>query len=203
MSVETRFRLRRDVRAAITGDLLVLLDLGRNCYWALPVSSDRCAMQTELDRRGLSAGDVAHEVGHAWSLDRHLPEPLALARALIWARGIIAGKALNRAFADIAAAKLEWRACRSPSGQVRVGARGLRSHLESFDALRVWAPASYVCLFDGLALTRFLIGRGHRADLVFGVRAPPFAAHCWVEVEGARIDSGEEDCLSFTEIARV
>lgn len=72
-----------------------------------------------------------------------------------------------------------------------------------FAAARIWAPAAYVCLFDSLALSRFLIGRGVRSDLVVGVRSRPFSAHCWVEVDGAILDDGGEDCHSFAEIARV
>lgn len=40
------------------------------------------------------------------------------------------------------------------------------------------------CLYDSLSLLEFLAWHGLAADWVFGVRARPFAAHCWVQSGG-------------------
>ena len=46
---------------------------------------------------------------------------------------------------------------------------------------RPWYPHDYLCLFDSLALVRYLATQGINARWVFGVREDPFAAHCWVQ----------------------
>jgi hypothetical protein len=50
-----------------------------------------------------------------------------------------------------------------------------------FDSLRWFYPRAYICLFDSLALIHFLAGFRLYPDWVFGVKADPFEAHCWVQ----------------------
>ena len=50
-----------------------------------------------------------------------------------------------------------------------------------FNAARRMVPVKPVCLLDSLALLDFLARRRLSADLVFGVKLNPFAAHCWVQ----------------------
>jgi len=50
-----------------------------------------------------------------------------------------------------------------------------------FMVLRPLYPRPYLCLFDSLALLEFLAGRRLFPNLVFGVVADPFQAHCWVQ----------------------
>src|SRR5690606_36310234 len=121
-----------------------------------------------------------------------LPAPLALARAAVWARNIVARGRL------FAAVDLVERA--EAAADERKAKESLRDAHARFARLRPWIPAPYVCLFDSLCLMRFLLHRGLAADLVFGVRARPFAAHCWVEAEGVILDEGGEDCAAFVEI---
>ncbi|HEX8645545.1 MAG TPA: lasso peptide biosynthesis B2 protein [Thermoleophilaceae bacterium] len=57
------------------------------------------------------------------------------------------------------------------------------------------------CLLRSLSLYRFLRSAGHPAEHVIGVRRHAFAAHAWVECEGApRLD---ERAPEFTPIARM
>jgi hypothetical protein len=57
-----------------------------------------------------------------------------------------------------------------------------------FLSRRPFYPRDYNCLFDALALVRFLRARQIVCDWVFGVRGAPFAAHCWVTIEGVPIN---------------
>jgi hypothetical protein len=50
-----------------------------------------------------------------------------------------------------------------------------------FRAARRYVPAAPNCLYDSLALCRFLRRRGIGATLVIGVKLHPFAAHCWLQ----------------------
>lgn len=51
----------------------------------------------------------------------------------------------------------------------------------TFDRGRRLAPFSPRCLPDALAFVRYARRRGHRVDLVFGVKLHPFEAHCWAQ----------------------
>jgi len=76
--------------------------------------------------------------------------------------------------------------------------------LEAFlRAENAWAyrSAPQDCLPRSLALFRFLLKSGQRADHVIGVRGSPFSAHAWVEVNGARLFDGQD--RNFTAIARI
>lgn len=70
---------------------------------------------------------------------------------------------------------------------------------------RPWYPARIICLFDSLALIKFLLAIGAPANiqLVLGVRGMPFEAHCWLEHDGAVVNDEVDNCASFAEIARV
>ncbi|MEQ1818599.1 MAG: lasso peptide biosynthesis B2 protein [Terricaulis sp.] len=120
----------------------------------------------------------------------------SLAFAALWARRVVRRGALLQAFGALSAAKARIVPdARSLDYARRVHAR--------FVAARIWLPARYVCLFDSLCLMRVLLAQGVKADLVFGVRGRPFAAHCWVECESEILDEGGEACASFVEIVRV
>lgn len=58
----------------------------------------------------------------------------------------------------------------------------LNALVSAFEALRPFFFTSKdACLFHALALCEFLALNGLHADWVFGVRTPPFSAHCWVQ----------------------
>lgn len=65
---------------------------------------------------------------------------------------------------------------------------------------RGWLPAKPVCLPDSLALRRVLARRGHRPDLIFGVSAYPFAAHCWLQSGDLVLDDVLDHVQLFTAI---
>ncbi len=52
---------------------------------------------------------------------------------------------------------------------------------EVFDTLRPLYPRPYLCTFDSLALLEFLAPHGLYPHWIFGVRAEPFQAHCWLQ----------------------
>jgi len=57
--------------------------------------------------------------------------------------------------------------------------------------------------FRSLLLFNFLLSRQAPADWVFGVRAAPFAAHCWVEHSGVVLNDNAENTAQYTEILRI
>jgi hypothetical protein len=65
---------------------------------------------------------------------------------------------------------------------------------------RSLVPIASVCLLDSLALLHFLRARDGRADLVFGVTASPFSAHCWVQLGDQVLNDHLDRVLAFTPI---
>lgn len=74
------------------------------------------------------------------------------------------------------------RSGREPS----VDPHRLRYFVAAFNALRLWYPRTYLCLFDSLALLEFLAWQDIYPRWVFGVTADPFLAHCWLQ-EGSTV----------------
>ncbi|MEZ5973113.1 MAG: lasso peptide biosynthesis B2 protein [Hyphomonadaceae bacterium] len=210
--VASKLRLPWGVCAVAHGDWVIFLDLARNRYQAasltqaaglISVPAHEATGGSEQNWQGLAqAGLVSRatrsEQPTPYRSDVRLTwrDLALLARACIWAGRIVKRGAILEAFYH-----LRRRKAGLPNGVGDLAeARPVYSR---FAAARIWFPASYVCLFDSLALSRFLIGQGVCSDLVFGVRSRPFSAHCWVEVDGVVLDDGGEDCHSFAEIARV
>jgi hypothetical protein len=56
------------------------------------------------------------------------------------------------------------------------------------------------CLFEALALSRFLAGHQIYPRWVFGVQARPFSAHCWLQHEGIVLNDTVEHVGQYTPI---
>lgn len=72
--------------------------------------------------------------------------------------------------------------------------------VSSFEALRIFFPRRYLCLFDSLALLNFLSQFDVYPNWVFGVRAEPFAAHCWVQWEDIVLNDTVENVCCYNAI---
>lgn len=88
-----------------------------------------------------------------------------------------------------------------PRGR-RVAPEGLSAVdlARAYRRYRAWLPTKPVCLPDSLALRRILARRGHHPDLVFGVSAYPFAAHCWLQSGDLVLDDVLDHVHLFTAI---
>ena len=56
------------------------------------------------------------------------------------------------------------------------------------------------CLLRSLALVRWATSRGMALDLVFGVTARPFQAHCWVQHGNLVLNDSLDHVINFTPI---
>jgi hypothetical protein len=73
--------------------------------------------------------------------------------------------------------------------------------IATFAALRpFFFTAKDACLFEALALTRFLAPFGFYPQWVFGVQARPFAAHCWLQHEGIVLNDTVEHVSRYSPI---
>lgn len=68
---------------------------------------------------------------------------------------------------------------------------------------RLYVPARRRCVPDSLALMHSLWRRGHDAELYFGVRLEPFAAHCWVQRGDLLLSDPLDIVREFTPVFRL
>jgi len=211
------YRLCAHVHACIDHDTMVFLDLRRNRYWSVPLAYAPCISGLS-EHSNLSGGKTPKlvELGliepgcrvEAYRARARAPEArvafVASAKvslgtqAAFWlacarASHALAVKRLDRTFNTLASV-------RQNIGAPRLTASAAVS---SFESLRPWYPHKRICLFDALALSFFLSSQHIASELVIGVRASPFAAHCWVETGGALAGDMSDHCASFTPIAWV
>jgi hypothetical protein len=72
-----------------------------------------------------------------------------------------------------------------------------------FHKLRSLYPRNYLCLFDSLALLRFLAFYRVFPDWVFGARLEPWAAHCWVQHEDLLFNEDPEIAAAYTPVMAI
>jgi hypothetical protein len=155
----------------------LVLDLRRDRYWSLRPGVDIAEL------RGPVVGEDAPSTG--------APCFVEVMAACLWAGTQIRRKRLDRTLYRLRA--------EAPCLQ----AADLDKIVEAFELARPWHPAPRRCLIDSLALLKLSVVRGCEADIVFAVRAMPFAAHCWLEQSHRIINDDPDYCAAFTEIARL
>jgi hypothetical protein len=72
--------------------------------------------------------------------------------------------------------------------------------VKQFELLRPYFPRAYLCLFDSLALLEMLALEGIHPQWVFGVRAEPFAAHCWLQMGNVVINDAMDKIVEYKPI---
>lgn len=125
---------------------------------------------------------------------------LAFCAASIRARFLMRLCSLERVVHRVAARK----AAAAVPGARSVDLERARQLMEVFGYLRAFLFSHREeCLRDSLAVLEFLSGYGIFPQWVFGVRARPFAAHCWVQHEGVIFNDTAEHAGGYTPIMAV
>lgn len=180
----------------IIGDRSIFLDLKRDRYFELG-SSDPAEMTEVLERSSLlvtGGRDVrptASAVPTASLLDQHLARPsartvigaawsLAFVTARLWIVGLEKSVGAGRR--------------RNPASPA---CHGLAAR---FLASRRLLPIPPNCLRDSLALRHFLSRNSTPPALVFGVKASPFSAHCWLQEGGVIFNEAVDAAMQFTPV---
>ena len=73
----------------------------------------------------------------------------------------------------------------------------------AFRRLRPFYMRNYRCLYDSLALVEFLAQYDYFPQWVFGVRAEPFNAHCWVQEGEYLLNDITDNVRTYTPIMAV
>ena len=89
---------------------------------------------------------------------------------------------------------------RRESAVVRRADVGHETLVQRFVSYRSRFGKTDACLFNSLALLDYLALHGLHPKLVFGVRMPPFQAHCWVQHEDTVLGDTLERVSQFTPI---
>jgi hypothetical protein len=75
--------------------------------------------------------------------------------------------------------------------------------VRAFRATHRVIPPRNRCFMKSIALFKALTAAGVGVDLVVGVRAAPFFAHCWVQHQGHLLDDTVERVRLFTPILSI
>lgn len=220
------YRLRAGVHHCICGEQSIFLDVDRGRYFTLAArtaaafrrllndptyDTDLSAELQSLIARELlvwdpaaagvaSSSSVARPAADLFGGHYGLCSGLTVARALIYVltweirirRRPLAGiLALARAHSERAASK---RMC-DPAR--------LQQILAGFRAADLVVKAEGRCLPRSLALLFSCHRTGFRPLLIFGVRANPFSAHCWLQIESHVVGSSFEQARLFTPILTI
>lgn len=123
-----------------------------------------------------ATGDIHRAAISSDTLDVPLSDSLRITRALITAHLSLAFRSLRRIVCGLAAEKAASRAFEESADLSRT-----LTLARAFAAVRPYFPRNYLCLFDSLALLKYLYSYGLHPTWVFAVREEPFYAHCWVQ----------------------
>ena len=183
----------------------VFLDLAADRYFSLPAKAGDAFRALEegvamgpddagvalLVREGIL---VDHDRGKPILATRNYPPTESLVET-IGVRANISLRAMAEALCLVAFARHGVRAKRLPRLLARLSHRAPRRAalkcerdlaVARFCRVRPLVPIRPNCLYDSIALTRFLHRRGIAATLAIGVKLHPFAAHAWVQ-DGATV----------------
>lgn len=72
--------------------------------------------------------------------------------------------------------------------------------LNAYVTIRPWYVTKPICRLDAPAICLLFWRYGHPADLVFGVRSTPFAAHCWAQHQSAVLRDTRDRVLQYQPI---
>jgi len=202
------------VHLARVGDDLVVLDLNADAYACMPELGARltrregCALEglTRVEAEELAATGL---FSHTPSGEPRRPLPGTPCRT---SRGRPAGRGTVREAAQFAGAVLHARrtfpgrplkalvAPPMPRPRSATPEDTLVRRAVLFDRWLPWAPGQGVCLYRAFTLRSFLGAAGLSADWVFGVRAWPFGAHCWLQAGDVLLDDDLDRVGLYTPI---
>lgn len=196
------FRLPEHIHFCEIGGQRVFLDLAGDRYFSLPPAADAAfaSLQNTDDDAAPCAGDTSFLLRAGVLVAAPGGKPIARtchprpARSMLEGAEAGAGdppRALFEAWLLVLRARHAVRKKKLPAylkaltrgrpATTNASATTLEHALGQFRAGRRFVPIAPNCLYDSLALCRFLQRRGICADLVIGAKLYPFGAHCWLQ----------------------
>jgi hypothetical protein len=203
------------------GDRLIFLDIAQDRYFCLN-------SRAESDFRKLARGvpdweapgergeDALPLIASGTGAPRPCVGPAAARQSLLDEPQAPAGPARTwSAMARLHAARLRFRLQSLPgalasfdkatrrSAPRPASAGELAAQVAGFRAAEQLLTTRDFCLSHSYAIARYMLARGLAADLVFGVRLGPFAAHCWAQHGDWLLNDRLDTIRTFTPILGV
>lgn len=213
------WRLSDTVTFCVASDRILFLDVQRDRYFALPPIHEEAFLAwlgpsgrvlpgpcrdllrdcglLDSDRSGEPVATPCQVVAPTTVDAEPLPpQPIRPAAMVGVGRAVLSAwhDVRSRPLGAILARRLSKNAFSEPAGTAR------EPKVAEFRTIRPLIPVPRVCLHDCLALLDWLGPERRQAQLVFGVSAYPFAAHCWVQVDGAVLDDHPDSPSRFQPI---
>jgi len=216
-------RLRAGISHRSFADCAIILDINRDRYWRVgsdlalgldwiegrrpgpitpetlfrleklqltePTEGARPRRSTELPSVSASATEGECGAGR-WRIAATVEIALLCAQA----RLVVRSRPLRLIIDRLRSARK--RKMKQSVGNVEVLAKTFEHH-------RRLIPLPRKCLPDSLAFLTFAANRGHFPNLVFGVEAWPFAAHCWVQSGDIVLNDAHDHARSFSPILTI
>lgn len=205
---EARASFAGTLHGAMVGPDLILLDLTDDAYLLFPECPGLVVVGDRVQgpRETIDALAAEGLVSAGAPVDRRTPPTLPKTR-------LPDIPAVRPRLADAALfATLWFRAARrrptvrqlADRVRKRSGRRdapeAIAERVEVFRQLLPLAPWGGACLFQAELLLGFLNAAGLDADWVFGVRAWPFLAHCWLQVDDVAVSQSPETLTLYRPI---
>jgi hypothetical protein len=210
--------------ACIASDMVLLLDVRRNRYFAVPdefgdavrrwLRSGETAAPPAKFVRMLADSGIARPGDPEPTNGRfetvHVPDSLPEAEAAeprVRATDI-ASVAIRvaRTWVNLRALPIQ-RILRThavrAAGASLPPSEALAARSHSYDRARRYIPIPRNCLLDSLALDRWLGAGGGGRRLVLGATAHPFAAHCWLQAEDRILNDSYDRVSRYAPILAV
>jgi hypothetical protein len=83
----------------------------------------------------------------------------------------------------------------------RASLESLRETVQRYETLRPLLFTGHdACLLDSFSLAVYLIQSGYAPHWIFGVKAQPFSAHCWLQIGSTVLNDTPEHVRTYTQI---
>lgn len=207
----TTFQLNPRVYAVVVDGDLVVLDVQADDYLCIPAGIEEyavdgatgevhCDVDLALDLEEAGLGSLSPRATYPREKPPSLPK-----------RTIEFKPSVRMTIADLWLAFRAWRSIKRKGSvatltKMKCPAPGRRDPVEASRiaaAHRLAMPLfPYVgeCLFQARWLLEMLRRRGLDADWVFGVRAFPFSAHCWLQIDDVSLSDSPDYLLVYRPI---
>ena len=215
------FVLRNGLQFVIADDRALFLDLVGDRYFRLPAALDQAFRKLVTDGSStIAPGLIGSLVDHgvivrteaespiggrviraATRTFRELPRASMMGVAQALAGQMRAAAWLRRTPLHAVLARVERSKERLAAGDRPTPPRQMLMRIVSaHDRCDALLSAHDRCLAKSVALMQALLRRGYPAELVFGVQDRPFAAHCWVQMDGMVLNDTADHVRTFMPI---
>ena len=218
-----RYHLAPHISFGLVGGRAVLLDLDADRYNLLgeaaseallsigSTATSRDLIEAFCERGLVREGEGPHQPVHATPLRASALEAIARDGSLPGMEVAAArmGAALSLRVRGLGATMHRWRRLRGTYARGRSdlpadhGGEAAARFARGYAKARIFVPAPRLCVPDSLALIRCLWRRGIDADLFFGVRLAPFAAHCWIQKDDLLLTDPLNIVADYTPVFRL